>query len=71
MSETTVERQNLIEVVNALPDEALVELATFLDYLRYKTAQRQELNVSQPNFLLTIAGLGESGQQSVSDKVIS
>ncbi|WP_088894243.1 hypothetical protein [Leptolyngbya ohadii] len=67
MSETTAERQNLIEVVNALLDEALVELANFLDYLRYKTAQGKELNASQQNFLLSLAGLGKSEQQDVSE----
>ena len=39
MSKTIIERQDLVEVVNALPDEVLVELANFLDYLRYKTSQ--------------------------------
>ncbi|WP_258719054.1 hypothetical protein [Phormidium yuhuli] len=33
MSKTTVEQQDLVEVINALPDEVLVELANFLDYL--------------------------------------
>jgi hypothetical protein len=66
MSETTVERQDLVEAVNTLPDEVLVELANFLDYLRYKTAQRQESDISRQNFLLSVAGLGESGQQDIS-----
>ncbi len=67
MSDTTVERQNLIEVVNDLPDEVLVELANFLDYLRYKASQRPEIATSEQNFLLTVAGLGESGQQDISE----
>ncbi len=33
MNSTTIERQKLIEAVNNLPDEALFELASFLDYL--------------------------------------
>jgi hypothetical protein len=68
MSEPTVERQNLVEVVNALPDEVLVELAYFLDYLRYETSQNKESDLSRQNFLLSVAGLGKSGQQDVSDR---
>jgi hypothetical protein len=37
MDATTVERQNLIEAVGTLPAENLPELASFLDYLRYKS----------------------------------
>ncbi len=33
MSKPTIERQTLIEMVNALPEEALAELGIFLDYL--------------------------------------
>lgn len=44
MDRTTVERDKLIDVVNTLPDEALLELANFLDYLRYKSVQRKEPN---------------------------
>ena len=38
MNGTTVERQKLIEAANTLPDEVVLELAHFLDYLRYKLA---------------------------------
>jgi len=68
MSRTTVERQDLVEVVNALPDEVLVELANFLDYLRYKTSQCKEPDIPSQNFLLSVAGLGKSGQQDVSER---
>jgi hypothetical protein len=67
MSKTSVERQNLIEAVNALPDEVLTELASFVDYLRYKTVQQQRTESPQQNFLLAIAGLGKSGQSHTSD----
>lgn len=67
MSKTTVERQNLIEAVNALPDDVLFELASFVDYLRYKTIQQQSADSPQQNFLLAIAGLGKSGQSDTSD----
>uniref|UniRef100_B8HQF1 DUF2281 domain-containing protein n=1 Tax=Cyanothece sp. (strain PCC 7425 / ATCC 29141) TaxID=395961 RepID=B8HQF1_CYAP4 len=45
----------------------MVELANFLDYLRYKTAQSKEIDIPEQIFLLTVAGLGKSEQQSVSD----
>ncbi|MDB9496028.1 DUF2281 domain-containing protein [Spirulina major CS-329] len=67
MSKTTVERQNLIEAVNALPDEVLIELANFVEYLQYKTVQQQPTNSPPQNFLLAIAGLGKSGQPDTSD----
>ncbi|MGI0487218.1 hypothetical protein ACN4EK_17385 [Pantanalinema rosaneae CENA516] len=72
MDRTTVERGKLIEVVSTLPDEALLELASFLDYLRYKATQRkdidQHVDTSTGSFLLAVAGLGNSGQQDVSER---
>jgi len=38
MDGNTVEWQRLLEAVSTLPEEALVELASFLDHLRYKSA---------------------------------
>lgn len=37
MDRNTSERQQLLEKVNALPDEALAELTAFLDYLHDKS----------------------------------
>jgi hypothetical protein len=67
MSKTTVERQNLIEAVNALPDDVLIELTSFVEYLRYKTVQHHNSESPQQNFLLSVAGLGRSGQPNISD----
>jgi hypothetical protein len=67
MDGTAVERQKIIEAVGTLPDEALLELASFLDYLRYKSAQRRELN-NNAGFLVAVAGLGNSGQEDVSER---
>jgi Protein of unknown function (DUF2281) len=67
MSNATEERQNLIEAVNALPDEALTELVSFVEYLRYKTLQPENSQPRKQNFLLTVAGLGSSGQNDISD----
>ncbi|MBW4620725.1 MAG: hypothetical protein KME17_15395 [Cyanosarcina radialis HA8281-LM2] len=68
MDGTTVERQKLIEAVSNLPDEALLELANFLDYLRYKSVQRRKPNNNATSFLLAVAGLGNSGQPDVSER---
>lgn len=63
-----VERQKLIEAVNTLPNEVLPELATFLDYLRYKSSQRKEPNNNSSEFLQSIAGLGNSEQHDISER---
>jgi hypothetical protein len=70
MDGTTVERQKLINQVSTLPDEALFELANFLDYLRYKSVQGRESepNSIAMNFLTAVAGLGKSGQQDTSER---
>jgi hypothetical protein len=70
MDETTVERQKLIEAVSTLPDEALFELASFLDYLSYKSLQRRTPNRNRnaTNFLFAVTGLGNSGQPDISER---
>ena len=106
MDGTTVERQKLIEAVSNLSDEALLELSAFLDYLHYKSTQRdvvhykstqrdvvclapirtvirreeeitfvrkveeskQAPNNNAANFLVAVAGLGNSDQQDVSER---
>jgi hypothetical protein len=67
MPKATAERQHLIEAIDTLPDEALIELASFLEYLRYKAMQQQSAESPQQNFLLAVAGLGSSGQTDISD----
>ncbi|MBO3459102.1 MAG: hypothetical protein KME33_05785 [Aetokthonos hydrillicola CCALA 1050] len=68
MDRSTIERQQLLEAVNALPDEALWELASFLDYLRYKSAQQTQLPHNSSSFLVAVAGLGNSGQHDISER---
>ena len=68
MNGTTVERQKLIEAVSTLPDEFLLELANFLDYLRYKSTTRREPEPNASSFLLAISGLGSSGQPDISER---
>jgi hypothetical protein len=68
MDRNSVERQQLLEAVSVLPEEALVELASFLDYLRYKSTRHKEVSNNSANFLVTVAGLGDSGQQDISER---
>lgn len=68
MDISTVERQKLLEAVRDLPEEVLVELASFLDYLRYKSVQLREMDNHSASFLTAVAGLGNSGQQDVSER---
>lgn len=68
MDRSTVERQQLLEAVSALPDEALLELASFLDHLHYKSTQQRELTNHSSSFLVAVAGLGNSGQQDISER---
>ncbi|MBE9170411.1 hypothetical protein IQ238_23785 [Pleurocapsales cyanobacterium LEGE 06147] len=68
MDKTTIERQKLITAVSNLPDEVLLELASFIDYLYYKSVQRREANNNAANFLLAVAGLGNSCQEDVSER---
>ncbi|NJK61187.1 MAG: DUF2281 domain-containing protein [Oscillatoriales cyanobacterium SM2_1_8] len=67
MSSPTVERQNLIEAVKTLPDEALIELSNFVEYLRYKNSQLQSTEPPKQNFLLAVSALGKSDQSNISD----
>jgi len=54
MDRSIIERQSLLEAVKALPDEALVELSNFLDYLRYKAAHQRELTTHLLVFCLQL-----------------
>jgi len=40
----------------------------FIDYLRYKSTQSQEMTDSNSSFLLSIAGLGTSGETDISER---
>ena len=62
------DRQHLIEVINTLPDEALIELASFVDYLRYKSIKRAEADNGGSAFLLSIAALGTSAEIDTSER---
>ena len=55
-------RSQLVEAVNALPQNLLPELADFLSYLEFKSAKAvaQHPSKSGSDFLLSIAALGEA-----------
>ncbi|MGB0563129.1 MAG: hypothetical protein ACPGVO_15185 [Spirulinaceae cyanobacterium] len=48
MDNTVVNRQDLLNTVNILPEAALPELASFLDYLQYKTANPNQEVAKSP-----------------------
>jgi len=60
-------RTQLIELIQTLPEESLAELSSFVSYLRYKLAEPSSPKVDN-NFLLSIAGLGESKETDISER---
>ncbi|MBD2151486.1 hypothetical protein H6F44_15350 [Pseudanabaena sp. FACHB-1277] len=60
-------RQQVIELIDNLPESTFSELASFIGYLRYKAV---ETKAEKPHnsFLLSIAGLGASNEKDVSDR---
>ncbi|MEH2383323.1 MAG: hypothetical protein V7K27_31290 [Nostoc sp.] len=67
MDTLTTDRQRLIEVINALPDEKLIELASFVEYLQYKSTRQKEVDNHKSSFLMSIAGLGASTESNISE----
>lgn len=72
MDSTAVTQQKLIKSIASLSADSLSELAHFIDYLHYKSGtvplEQEPLEGSQPNFLLSIAGLGSSGETDISEQ---
>ncbi len=67
MDALTVSQAQIIESIKKLPEESLGELVTFVEYLRYKAAEKQPSETGE-NFLLSIAGIGDSGTNNISDR---
>ena len=67
MINSTVDREQLLTLINDLPDELLAEVANYADYLQSKTITSNQTNQSS-NFLLSIVGLGSSEEKNVSDR---
>jgi len=64
---STASRTQLIEAIKTLPEESLAELSSFVNYLRYKSADTPSQK-SGKDFLLSIAGLGQSEESDVSER---
>ena len=67
MNTLTPTRQQIIEVIDNLPEDAFSELVSFIGYLRYKAVETKT-ELPHNSFLLSIAGLGASNQKDVSDR---
>jgi hypothetical protein len=67
-------RQKLIEEINELPAEVLPELVNFVEYLRFKVnpplpLEETEMQTSSgSSFLLSIADLGASEEDDISER---
>ncbi len=69
MNTVMVQRQQLAEAIATLPDEAVLELAKFLDYLQYKLSSAPSAPISQASewshvrILANIAALPLEGKK--------
>lgn len=68
MDASTRQREFILEIINTLPDDSLSELVSFVDYLRYKSTVQQQKEKSSINFLLSVAELGTSAENNVSER---
>jgi hypothetical protein len=73
MDTLTPEHQQIVQAIQHLPTEVLPELANFIEYLRYKITRSasSEKNLEAPSgstFLLSIAGLGASVEDDLSER---
>ncbi len=67
MDISTTNREQIIESIKTLPEDSLIELTHFVDYLRYKATEKQPPKNSA-NFLLSVANLGSSAETDVSER---
>ena len=67
MNTLTPTRQQIIEVIDNLPEDSFPELVNFIGYLRYKSV---ETKTAPPHnsFLLSIVSLGASSEKDVSER---
>ena len=67
MNTLTLTRQQIIEVIDNLSEDAFSELVNFIGYLRYKSVETKT-ETPHNSFLLSIVGLGASTEKDVSEK---
>ena len=65
MNTLTPTRQQIIDLLDNLPEDTFSELVSFIGYLRYKAV---ETETPHNSFLLSIAGLGASNEEDISDR---
>ncbi|TYQ25871.1 hypothetical protein PseudUWO311_14340 [Pseudanabaena sp. UWO311] len=70
MNTLTPTRQQIIEVIDNLPEDVFSELVNLIGYLRYKAVETNETKTKPPHnsFLLSIVGLGASTEKDVSER---
>lgn len=71
MNSVTPTRQQLSQAIAELPSEAIAELANFIEYLQFKVSSTAALKKDEAegsNFLMSIAGLGESEETDLSER---
>jgi hypothetical protein len=67
MNTLTPTRQQIIELIDNLPEDAFPELVNFIGYLRYKSVETK-IETPHNRFLLSIVGLGASNEQDISER---
>ena len=67
MNTLTPTRQQIIEVIDNLSEDAFSELVSFIGYLCYKAIE-QKAEPHYNSFLLSIVGLGSSTEKDVSKR---
>jgi hypothetical protein len=67
MNTLTPTRQQIIEIIDSLPEDAFSELASFVGYLRYRSVETKTA-LPHNSCLLSIAGLGASNQKDISER---
>jgi len=68
MNTLTPTRQQIIEVIDNLPEDAFSELVSFIGYLRYKAVETKT-EPPHNSFLLSIVGLGASTERDISERI--
>ena len=67
MNTLTPTRQQIIELLDNLPEDTFSELVSFIGYLRYKTVETKT-ETPHNSFLLSIVDLGASNEKDISDR---
>jgi hypothetical protein len=60
--------QQIIEAIQELPSKSLPELASFIEYLRFKNASIPLARSPGSSFLLGIAGLGSTVESDLAER---